>query len=41
LKDKQSEVHKLRQSPRHYVLLEELGTKPRTTYLAKIEENPS
>jgi molybdopterin-containing oxidoreductase family iron-sulfur binding subunit len=31
-----SDVVRLRRSPRHYVLLEELDTKPRTTYLARI-----
>ena len=31
-----SEVVQLRQSPRHYVLLEELDTQPRTTYLARV-----
>ena len=30
-----SEVAKRRKSGRHYVLLEELGTRPRTTYLAR------
>lgn len=34
--DVKSKVHALRQNPRHYSLLEELGTVPRTTYLAKI-----
>jgi molybdopterin-containing oxidoreductase family iron-sulfur binding subunit len=35
LKNSEEEVAKLRQSGRHYVLLEELGTRPRTTYLAR------
>lgn len=35
LKDAGSAVAKRRQSGRHYVLLEELGTRPRTTYLAR------
>jgi molybdopterin-containing oxidoreductase family iron-sulfur binding subunit len=35
LRNPASEVVALRQSPRHYVLLEELDTKPRTTYLAR------
>ncbi len=35
-----SEVNRWRASPRHYVLLEELGTRPRTTYLAALA-NPS
>jgi Fe-S-cluster-containing dehydrogenase component len=35
IKNPEEEVAKLRQSGRHYVLLEELGTRPRTTYLAR------
>lgn len=35
LKDEGSTVAKRRRSSRHYVLLEELGTRPRTTYLAR------
>ena len=37
LKDVSSEVLALKKSPRNYGLLEELGTKPRTTYLAKVK----
>jgi MoCo/4Fe-4S cofactor protein with predicted Tat translocation signal len=33
--DPDSAVARLRQDGRHYVLLEELGTRPRTTYLAR------
>jgi molybdopterin-containing oxidoreductase family iron-sulfur binding subunit len=36
LNDAASEVVKLRASPRHYALLAELNTKPRTTYLARV-----
>jgi molybdopterin-containing oxidoreductase family iron-sulfur binding subunit len=31
-----SEVSHLRRDPRHYTLLEELNTKPRTTYLKRL-----
>jgi len=41
LNDKSSRVHKLRNGPLHYSLLAELGTKPRTTYTAKLRNiNP-
>ncbi|WP_427913514.1 4Fe-4S dicluster domain-containing protein [Ramlibacter sp. MMS24-I3-19] len=36
LNDKGSDVVQLRQSPRHYALLAELNTQPRTTYLARV-----
>jgi molybdopterin-containing oxidoreductase family iron-sulfur binding subunit len=35
LRDEGSAVSRRRKSGRHYVLLEELGTRPRTTYLAR------
>jgi molybdopterin-containing oxidoreductase family iron-sulfur binding subunit len=38
LADPASDVAKLRRDPRHYALLEELGTRPRTTYLAKVRD---
>jgi MoCo/4Fe-4S cofactor protein with predicted Tat translocation signal len=40
LKDKDSAVAQRRTSGRHYVLLEELGTRPRTTYLARWNDEP-
>jgi molybdopterin-containing oxidoreductase family iron-sulfur binding subunit len=40
LKDPQSRVTKLKKLPLNYGLLEELGTKPRTSYLAKLK-NPN
>ena len=30
-------VSAAKRDPRHYALLEELGTRPRTTYLARVE----
>jgi MoCo/4Fe-4S cofactor protein with predicted Tat translocation signal len=35
-----SEVARRRNSGRHYVLLEEVGTRPRTTYLARWNDDP-
>jgi molybdopterin-containing oxidoreductase family iron-sulfur binding subunit len=35
INDPQSDVSRLRRDGRHYVLLEEQGTRPRTTYLAR------
>lgn len=35
INDPNSEVSRLKRDGRHYVLLEELGTRPRTTYLAR------
>jgi molybdopterin-containing oxidoreductase family iron-sulfur binding subunit len=35
INDPHSEVSRLRRDGRHYTLLEELGTRPRTTYLAR------
>jgi molybdopterin-containing oxidoreductase family iron-sulfur binding subunit len=40
LRDSGSAVAKRRTSGRHYVLLEELGTRPRTTYLARWRDEP-
>jgi molybdopterin-containing oxidoreductase family iron-sulfur binding subunit len=38
--DKESAVARRRASGRHYVLLEELGTRPRTSYLARWNDEP-
>jgi molybdopterin-containing oxidoreductase family iron-sulfur binding subunit len=38
LRDPAADVVRQRASPRHYVLLEELGTRPRTTYLARLRD---
>lgn len=40
INDKGSRVSKLKASPRNYAMLEELGTRPRTTYLADVT-NPN
>ena len=41
LNDAGSRVAKLKADPRHYVLLDELNTRPRTTYLARVRNvNP-
>jgi molybdopterin-containing oxidoreductase family iron-sulfur binding subunit len=40
LNDRDSAVRRLAQTDRRYLLLAELGTQPRTTYLAKIR-NPN
>lgn len=39
INDPSSEVSRLKRDGRHYVLLEELGTRPRTTYLARWRED--
>jgi molybdopterin-containing oxidoreductase family iron-sulfur binding subunit len=41
IKDSDAAVSKLRRSGRHYVLLEHLGTRPRTTYLARWRDEPN
>ncbi len=40
LNDPNSRVNALRKDPRHFALLEHLGTRPRTTYLARVR-NPN
>ncbi|MCB1032921.1 MAG: 4Fe-4S dicluster domain-containing protein, partial [Acidobacteria bacterium] len=40
INDPQSKVRRLKETKLNYALLEELGTRPRTTYLAKLR-NPS
>ena len=35
----ESDVSRLRQTKRHYTLLEELNTRPRTTYLKRLYED--
>ena len=40
ISDKQSDVAKAKASPRSYAMLNELGTRPRTTYLARLR-NPN
>jgi molybdopterin-containing oxidoreductase family iron-sulfur binding subunit len=40
LNDAGGEIVKLRNSPRHYTLLAELNTRPRTTYLARVRPKP-
>ena len=39
LADPNSAVSRLRRDPRHYTLLEQLHTRPRTTYLARVAES--
>ncbi|HEY4301998.1 MAG TPA: 4Fe-4S dicluster domain-containing protein [Candidatus Didemnitutus sp.] len=40
LSDPASNVSRRRRDPRSYALLEELGTRPRTTYLARVNREP-
>ena len=40
IKDKQSAVAREKTEPHSYALLEELGTRPRTTYLARVTNRP-
>jgi molybdopterin-containing oxidoreductase family iron-sulfur binding subunit len=39
LVDPKSDVSELRRDPNHYVLLDQLGTRPRTTYLARLRNS--
>ncbi len=40
--DRETEVRRLRSQPQHYALLGDLGTRPRTTYLARVlNPNPA
>lgn len=41
LADRSSEVTAAKESPRNYALLDRQGTKPRTTYLAMVEDGPA
>jgi molybdopterin-containing oxidoreductase family iron-sulfur binding subunit len=42
LNDKDARVNALRHEPHHYAMLGHLGTRPRTTYLARLDNrNPS
>ena len=38
LADKNSKIAQVKQNPRNYGLLAELGTRPRTTYLARVTD---
>jgi Fe-S-cluster-containing dehydrogenase component len=38
--DPRSAVAKAKASPRHYAMLEDLGTRPRTTYLSRVAKLP-
>ncbi|MGN6487486.1 MAG: hypothetical protein ACTHLT_06660, partial [Devosia sp.] len=40
IKDKASEVAREKAAPQAYALLAELGTRPRTTYLARLRNEP-
>ncbi len=39
LADPQAAIHKLREAPQSYALLGELGTRPRTTYMARLQNS--